>query len=129
MASLPTGTVTFLFTDIEGSTRIWEREPDRMRVLLAQHDSIVRQVVEAHGGQVLVDGASADLIGDAHRDEATLRLLGEHRLRDLQAQEKVFQVVHPQLPESFPPLNTLDIAFRRGVVRAVAISGVVVMAL
>ena len=37
MADLPTGTVTFLFTDIEGSTPLWEREPDQMRLALARH--------------------------------------------------------------------------------------------
>ena len=39
---LPTGTVTFLFTDIKGSTRLWEDRPDEMRAALARHDEIVR---------------------------------------------------------------------------------------
>ena len=38
--SLPTGTVTFLFTDIEGSTRLWEQHPEAMRAALARHDAL-----------------------------------------------------------------------------------------
>ena len=49
---LPTGTLTFLFTDIEGSTRLWEAHPDAMRQAVARHDTLVRQDIEAHGGFV-----------------------------------------------------------------------------
>jgi predicted ATPase/class 3 adenylate cyclase len=52
MAALPTGTVTFLFTDIQGSSRLWEDYPAAMPAALAQHDSLLRGVVEAHGGRV-----------------------------------------------------------------------------
>jgi class 3 adenylate cyclase len=52
MAELPTGTVTFLFTDIEGSTRLWEQHPAAMRDALARHDELLRQAIEAHGGHV-----------------------------------------------------------------------------
>jgi class 3 adenylate cyclase len=45
-------TVTFLFTDIEGSTELWERNPTTMPVALARHDAIVREGIEAHGGRV-----------------------------------------------------------------------------
>ena len=48
----PTGTVTFLFTDVEGSTGLWEREPDGMQVALAAHDDIMRTVIESFGGVV-----------------------------------------------------------------------------
>ena len=56
MGSPPTGTVTFLFTDVEGSTRLWEERPDEMRAALAEHDAIVRGVVDAHGGYVFATG-------------------------------------------------------------------------
>ena len=46
----PSGTVTFLFTDIEGSTRRWEAEPDAMRAALADHDRLFQSVVTRHGG-------------------------------------------------------------------------------
>src|SRR5262245_29487692 len=53
MAELPSGTVTFLFTDLEVLTRLWEHEPEAMRGALARHDVILRDAVEAHGGQVV----------------------------------------------------------------------------
>jgi class 3 adenylate cyclase len=50
MPDLPTGTVTFLFTDIEGSTTRWEHHPEAMRAALARHDALLRAVLIAHGG-------------------------------------------------------------------------------
>jgi predicted ATPase/class 3 adenylate cyclase len=44
---------TFLFTDIEGSTRLWEEDPERMRPALARHDAIAREAVERHGGEIV----------------------------------------------------------------------------
>jgi len=52
MASPPTGTVTFLFTDIEGSSRLWEAQPAAMRTALAHHDAHLRRAIESHGGHV-----------------------------------------------------------------------------
>jgi predicted ATPase/class 3 adenylate cyclase len=52
MVDPPTGTVTFLFTDIEGSTRLWERHPDEMRHALARHDSLLRHACESCDGYV-----------------------------------------------------------------------------
>ncbi len=50
MESPPTGTVTFLFTDIEGSTLRWQDEPEAMRALLAEHDAIWRDVIDKRHG-------------------------------------------------------------------------------
>jgi len=50
--ALPTGTVTFLFTDIEGSTKLAQQYPDAMPVLLARHNEILNQAIEAHNGFV-----------------------------------------------------------------------------
>nr|MBA3451111.1 hypothetical protein [Chloroflexia bacterium] len=52
MADLPSGTVTFLFTDIEGSTRLWERDAAAMRTAVARHDTLLRDAVTAHHGHV-----------------------------------------------------------------------------
>ncbi len=52
MTVLPTGTVTFLFTDIEGSTRMWERSSSAMSEALARHDEILGDAIEANGGYV-----------------------------------------------------------------------------
>ena len=53
MAELPSGTVTFLFTDLEGSTRLWETHPELMATALARHDTILRAAIDAHEGQVV----------------------------------------------------------------------------
>ncbi len=59
MPQIPSGTVTFLFTDIEGSTERWEAQPDAMAGALARHDAILRAAVESHAGHVF------KTIGDA----------------------------------------------------------------
>ena len=59
MSDLPKGTVTFLFTDIEGSTTRWEHHPEAMRAALARHDSLLRSVMTSHGGYVF------KMVGDA----------------------------------------------------------------
>ena len=52
MAGPPTGTVTFLFTDIEGSTRLWEDDAPAMQAALARHDELLRWTIEKGGGYV-----------------------------------------------------------------------------
>src|SRR5882672_10364190 len=59
MPALPGGTVTFLFTDIEGSTRLWEEQPDTMRLALSRHDALLRAAIETN------DGVVFKTIGDA----------------------------------------------------------------
>jgi predicted ATPase/class 3 adenylate cyclase len=58
----PSGTVTFLFTDIEGSTRRWQDDPEAMRALLAAHDEVLRRLIDKHHGHVFKhtgDGVAA----------------------------------------------------------------------
>ena len=52
MANLPSGTITFLFTDIEGSTTRWEHQRTAMQQALARHDALLRQALTTHGGHV-----------------------------------------------------------------------------
>jgi predicted ATPase/class 3 adenylate cyclase len=62
MSTPPTGTVTFLFTDLEGSSRLWESYPDAMQDALARHDAILRDAIGTHDGYVVKmtgDGAHA----------------------------------------------------------------------
>ncbi len=59
MRDLPSGTLTFLFTDVEGSSARWERNRTAMRDALRRHDAIVRRTLEAHAGIVL------EAVGDA----------------------------------------------------------------
>jgi predicted ATPase/class 3 adenylate cyclase len=182
----PSGTVTFLFTDLEGSTRLWEEYPDAMKGALTRHDDILRNAIESHGGyvvkttgdgfhaafgraadaldaatdaqlslhaepwdvtgplrvrmglhtgeaeyrdddyygtalnraaritgaghggQVLVSRTTAELARDALPKGSELLDVGEHRLRDLGRAEALFQLAHPDLSRTFPPLRSLD---------------------
>src|SRR5690348_4380820 len=52
----PRGTVTFLFTDLEGSTRLWLQHPATMGASLAQHDTLLHQAIEAHEGHIFKKG-------------------------------------------------------------------------
>jgi predicted ATPase/class 3 adenylate cyclase len=177
-------TLTFLFTDVEGSTRLWEQYQQSMKDARERHDAILRDAVEGsngevvkttgdgfmavfdsavdgvsaclkaqlrlgyepwgetgtlrvrmalhageaatrendyfgptlnrtarimsagHGGQVLLSAAAAALVVDRLPNGSTLRDLGEHHLKDLGRPERVFQLAHPDLPDSFPPLVT-----------------------
>ena len=186
MADLPTGTVTFLFTDVEGSTKLWERYPEAMRASMARHDEVLLGVMESsggfvfktvgdafcvafpsaphaleaalaaqrallsegqektgplrvrmalhtgsaderggdyfgppvnrvarllsagHGGQILLSSATKELVRDALPEGASLSDLGERRLKDLFRPERVFQLIAPELPTSYPPLKSLD---------------------
>lgn len=188
MPDLPTGTITFLFTDVEGSTKLWEQYPDTMRPVLTRHDALVEDWVErydgtvvrprgegdsrfavfvratdavvaacaiqqalfsepwptsislrvrvalhtgeadlrdgdyygsavnrcarlrsiGHGGQTLLSQVTYELVRDALPEAVRLSALGSHRLKDLQRPEQVFQLLHPALPDNFPPLKSLD---------------------
>jgi predicted ATPase/class 3 adenylate cyclase len=177
---------TFLFTDLEDSTRLWEEQPERMRRALAMHDLTARQAVAdhrgtlvkmtgdgmhaafddpldalaatielqlalaqgtathgvalrarcglhvgveefrdndffgrevnraarianaAHGGQVLVSQAVAALLRDRLPDGQTLKDLGPVRLRGLATPERIYQLQHAQLRQSFPALRALE---------------------
>jgi predicted ATPase/class 3 adenylate cyclase len=59
MGELPAGTITFLFTDIEGSTTRWERFPGEMRAAVARHDRLLREAIAGHGGVVFKTGGDA----------------------------------------------------------------------
>jgi predicted ATPase/class 3 adenylate cyclase len=58
-SALPTGTVTFLFTDIEGSTRLWQAFPVSMREALSRHHGVLQQAIDSHRGYVF------QIVGDA----------------------------------------------------------------
>jgi predicted ATPase/class 3 adenylate cyclase len=183
---LPTGTVTFLFTDIEGSTRLLQHLGDRYADVLADQRRLIRaafqdrdgheidtagdglfvafgratQAVEAavaaqraislhrwpdgvsvrvrmglhtgeatltaggyvgldvhrasrissagHGGQILISQTTRDLVENDLPEGVSLQDVGEHRLKDLQRPERLFQVVISDLPYDFPPLKSLD---------------------
>jgi predicted ATPase/class 3 adenylate cyclase len=186
MRELPTGTVTFLFTDVEGSTRLLQALGDRYAAVHDEHAAIIRHAVAsgggvevsthgdaffvaftspagavraavaaqrglaahdwspgpavrvrmglhtgegtlggddyvgidvhraariadaAHGGQVIVSGATRGLVQHALPAGVSLRDLGEHQLRGLADPERLHQLVVEDLPADFPPPRTLD---------------------
>ena len=73
VVGLPSGTVTFLFTDLEVSTRLWEQAAGAHERGVARHNEILREGVVAHGGQIVCSQATADLARDArHRDRVAM---------------------------------------------------------
>ncbi len=62
----------------------------------------------AHGGQIVMSDATVDLVADALPGSASLRDLGSHRLKDLGRPERIWQLLHGDLPDDFPPLRSLD---------------------
>jgi predicted ATPase/class 3 adenylate cyclase len=66
----PVGTVTFLFTDIEGSTRLWEHHPEEMQRALARHDVLLREAIEGNGGYVFKTVGDAFCAAFANAPEA-----------------------------------------------------------
>jgi class 3 adenylate cyclase len=88
MADLPKGTVTFLFTDVEGSTRLAEQHRTAMPRAQVRHDALLREAIAAHGGTIFRptgDGACAvfatapDAVAAA---ESALGVGGFERTRD-----------------------------------------------
>jgi serine/threonine protein kinase/class 3 adenylate cyclase/ABC-type branched-subunit amino acid transport system substrate-binding protein len=79
MVATPTGTITFLFTDIEGSTALWENYPLQMEADLACHDQILRETVEAHDGYVFKGVGDACYAAFAHPREALRAALAAQR--------------------------------------------------
>ncbi|QBD77489.1 adenylate/guanylate cyclase domain-containing protein [Ktedonosporobacter rubrisoli] len=187
MRNLPTGTITFLFTDIEGSTVLWEQFPETMHSVVARHDELLYSIMQdnggivfktvgdafyvvfrtagealtaavkaqralaiepwpeqitslrtrmalhtgeaesrgndyfgqslnrvarilsaGHGGQVLLSQTTVSLLHKLTLPGVSLQDLGEHRLKDIQHHEHIFQLVFNDLPSTFPPLKTLD---------------------
>src|ERR671931_2021355 len=141
MAELPSGTVTFLFSDVEGSTRLLTRLRGRYGEVLAEHQRLLRAAFDehhgpevhtgeaevrlddyvgldvhraaricaaGHGGQVLISSSTRELVADELPPDVALRDLGEHRLKDLDRPEHLFQLVVGDLPADFPPLASLS---------------------
>jgi class 3 adenylate cyclase len=80
MLELPTGTVTFLFTDIEASTKHWEEEREAMSTALRRHDAILRSAIEENGGYVFKTMGDAFCAAFPTPHSALLAALGAERL-------------------------------------------------
>jgi predicted ATPase/class 3 adenylate cyclase len=78
----PSGTVTFLFTDIEGSTRLWSEAPDAMKAALERHDAILNEEIDRRGGYVFATGGDGLAAGFARAADAAAAAVGaQERLR------------------------------------------------
>jgi predicted ATPase/class 3 adenylate cyclase len=81
--ALPTGTLTFLFTDVEGSTRLWEAHPQAMRAAMARHDELLTAVFEQHDGVVVRprgEGDSLFVVFIGATDAVAAALAGQRAL-------------------------------------------------
>jgi class 3 adenylate cyclase len=76
---VPSGTVTFVFSDVEGSTRLWEAHGDEMRRALAVHDDIVRGALESSSGFVFSTGGDGFGAAFSRAGDAVLAALAAQR--------------------------------------------------
>jgi len=111
---LPTGTVTFLFTDIEGSTPLWEQSPEAMRAALAGHDGSLRRAIESSNGVIVKttgDGVHAAFALAA--DALAACLAAQRELRS--AETKALDVDPASPPSSVPVALRVRMALHTGV--------------
>jgi class 3 adenylate cyclase len=117
----PTGTVTLLFSDIEGSTRLLRAiGVERYKNSLQQHRLLLRDAfarpagigvhraarisAAAHGDQIVLSQTTRDLLEDA--SGVSCLDLGVHPLKDFARPQQLYQRVDPRLPQACPPLRT-----------------------
>ena len=85
-AELPSGTVAFLLTDLEGSTRMWEQDPVAMKAAMVRHDEILEKTIAGQSGfRVLTDGRRH---GRRVRDGQGCRRFGGMAIQEALAAEK-----------------------------------------
>jgi LuxR family maltose regulon positive regulatory protein len=116
--ALPTGTLTFLFTDIVGSTTIWEAHPQAMGLALARHDAILQQIITASGGIVFKTvGDAIHAVFTAAPDALAAAFAAQHALQhepwDVTGPLRVRMAIHTGAADMRdgdyfgPPLNRI----------------------
>src|SRR3990172_7143159 len=81
---LPSGTVTFLFTDIEDSTKLWEQYPEVMKAALAKHDSILKEAIASnHGFVVKTTGDGVHVVFATALDGINAAIAAQRGLRQI----------------------------------------------
>lgn len=78
VAPLPEGTITFMLTDLEGSTRAWESQPQKMRGAMARHDAILTSLTQQRDGELVEAGREGDSILAVFRTAATAAACALH---------------------------------------------------
>ena len=106
-AKMPSGTVTFLFTDIEGSTRRWESEPDAMRSALAAHDEVLTTAITSHDGWLFKHTGDGVIAAFTSAQDAVVAAVAAQLLLDLPVRMGLATgEAHAQGNDYFgPPLN------------------------
>ena len=87
----PSGVVTFLFTDVEGSTRRWEADAEGMRAALAAHDDVLGKAIRAHGGWQFKHTGDGDRLG---RYEPAATIAGFARIAAAMVPEITTAITH-----------------------------------
>jgi len=104
------GIATFLFTDIEGSTRLWDDAPDRMRAALAEHDRLCRGLVQQHRGEVVSSTGDGFFAVFADPLEALHTVIEfQRRLREVEA-----RVAKERIPDAAASLRSFARQIRNG---------------
>lgn len=88
MAFCPAGTITFLFSDIQESTQLWERHPEAMKSNLERHDRLLRDALESHGGRVFKTMGDAFLAAFSTAPGALAAALAAQRALQAEPWEK-----------------------------------------
>lgn len=87
MVRPPVGTLTFLMTDIEGSTRMWEESPQEMGAALLRHEAIVQKAVESFGGHLILEQGEGDSTFSVFKDATYAALAAQTICRLLETEE------------------------------------------
>lgn len=110
METLPSGTVTFFFSDIEGSTKLWEAYPQAMKTALERHDALVRQAIVSNRGQIIkTTGDGFHAAFDTAADAACAALDTQRALGN-----EPWMEIHPEAIRARIGLHTGDAGARSG---------------
>ncbi|MCC7188609.1 MAG: adenylate/guanylate cyclase domain-containing protein, partial [Anaerolineales bacterium] len=113
MSALPSGTVTFLFTDIEGSTKLWEKFPEAMKSALAKHDAILKEAVESNRGQIVkTTGDGIHAVFSTAIDAINAAITSQHQLNSLILSSQLPITNNQSHDES--PVSSLSLKSRMG---------------
>jgi class 3 adenylate cyclase len=92
----PSGVVTFLFTDVEGSTRRWEADAQSMRAALVAHDEVLRTAIEGHGGYLFTHTGDGVVAAFASPQSAVMAAVAAQRALELPVRMGIAAAVTPR---------------------------------
>ena len=114
MNNLPSGTVTFLFTDIEDSTFLWEQYPEAMKSALAKHDSILKDAIESNRGHIIkTTGDGVHAVFSTALDALNTAITSQRNLHSLILDDNVVSI-HPATNTQGYSTTNLQLKSRMG---------------